>query len=1158
MTALSPVEQANAAQREASAPEVSAFVSASAGSGKTKLLTDRLLRLMLAGTRPDRIQCLTFTKAAAAEMAMRLQRRLGKWVTMDDADLDGELAEIGVSPGDEVRRTARALFAEVLDLPGGMRIGTIHAFCQSLLRRFPLEAALSPHFTLSDDRDAEEAWQAARETMLADAAGSPLGGYLDSVAPWGSLESFGGLVQSLARDAERMAALAHLSGPALIETLRRVLGAREFSAEDAASGVDADRLRPQLLTIAERGSPSVQERAIRLLDWLGCELSDRARLWSDWVGEFFDKAGKERSFGSFPNQKIRPLLPDFEADLLREQARIAAIQDADRAWRLAPIAAAFIILARPVLESYSAGKSHHGRLDYDDLIVRTEQLLRNPGAAWVLFKLDGGLDHLLLDEVQDTAPAQWRIAGQLTDEFFAGLGARGNASRTVFAVGDRKQSIYGFQGADPDAFEHWRERTGARVRQSGELWRDVPLNVSFRSAAPVLTLVDTVFAAPSAKRGVVEAGETLSHVVQREGVAGRIELWPLAEAQADAPPDFWAAPRVNRGQRNPMQVLAEALAHGIRQWLDAGERLESQDRALRPGDILVLVRRRNAFCNAFVNALKAKGIPVAGLDRIVLTEEPAVQDMLALCDALLLPEDDLSLASVLSSPLGHLSDDDLMRLAIDRTGTLWQALQASDAPCCVASRDFLRQLFARVDHVSPHALLAEALGPLGGRARLLARFGHEAAEPLDELLAAALRYGQSHPPSLQGFVHWLRQTAASVKREPEGAGGEALDAVRIMTVHGAKGLQAPLVILPDTTGKPPLDRGVVWLHDAASGLELPVWCPSASLRCNSVEAARGGGANAQEEERNRLLYVALTRAEDRLLICGWKGRNNIEANCWYRQIEAGFDALGIARLPHVGGKDGYPAEIRVRETAQIAPPKKPRAAEARDVAALPDWVGRAPAWLPHAAPAEPALPQPLAPSRPEGASLGEVPEADSPLLARDTSGQRFRRGQAAHALLQHLPDLPDDARRDAALRYIRAALPDLRGAEALVAEVLAVLCHPDLAPLFGPGSRAEAPVSGVVAGQVIGGLIDRLAVLPDRVLVADYKTNRNPPESAARAPVLYLRQMAAYRALLREIFPGREIVCALIWTVGARPMLLPSALLDGHAPNAGRGGGGVA
>ena len=1152
MTILSPTQIANDAQRRASDPAISAFVSASAGSGKTKLLTDRLLRLMLGGAEPGRIQCLTFTKAAAAEMAMRLQRRLGKWVTQDDAELDRELREIGVVPFDETRATARSLFARVLDLPGGMRIGTIHAFCQSLLRRFPIEAQLSPHFTLADDRDTDEAWQAAREEMLTEAAQSPLGAFLDDIAAWTKLDGFGRLVQQVARAPEKMAALAELPAATLLMSIRRVLGAREFDTLEAASGVDRARLHPQLRTIAERGSPSVQDRAIEMLDWLALPTDTQAANWHLWETQFLDKGGKPRSFGSFPNKNARPLVPDFEEAMQAEVQRIEALRDADRAHRLAPIATAFILLSRPVLAAYTTGKSLHGRLDYDDLIARTGQLLEDPGAAWVLFKLDGGLDHLLLDEVQDTAPAQWHIAGQLTDEFFAGEGARSDRARTVFAVGDRKQSIYGFQGADPDAFEHWRRRTGKRVEDSGQEWRDVPLDVSFRSTEPVLTLVDAVFAEPGAAAGVTAPGKPLRHVVQREGFAGRIELWPLVEANPPDAPDLWSAPRENRGQRNPRQVLADALAHQIKQWIDAREHLPSQDRALTPGDILVLVRKRDAFCNAFVNALKANGVPVAGLDRITLTEEAAVQDMLALCDALLLPEDDLSLACVLTSPLGFLSDDDLMRLSMARNGvSLWQALQQSRDPACVASVDFLRALFARVDHVSPHALLAEALGPLGGRARLLGRFGHEAAEPLDELLAAALRYAQTHPPSVQGFVHWLRQTAASVKREPEGAGGEGLDAVRIMTVHGAKGLQAPVVILPDTTGKPPDDRGIVWLHDQVTGLDLPIWSPNKDVLCNAVRNARGGGAAAQAEEKNRLLYVALTRAEDRLLICGWKGTRQPPADCWYNQIASGFEALCVPKTDFAGGKDGYPAEIWRRETAQEAAPKRRDRSRATALPALPNWIGRAPLWQPSPLPAEPALPQPLAPSRPEGAELGTVPEADSPLSARDVQGNRFRRGQVVHALLQHLPDLAHASRAQAARDFARRALPDLRAIDALVDEVMAVLDHPQLAALFAQGSRAEVPLSGVVAGQVIGGLIDRLAIEPGRVLVADYKTNRNPPPDVEHTPILYLRQMAAYRALLRAIFPDCAIVCALIWTVGARAMVLPDDVLDGHAPAAG-------
>ncbi len=1150
MSELSPLARATAAQRAASDPGVSAFVSASAGSGKTKLLTDRLLRLMLGGAEPGRIQCLTFTKAAAAEMAMRLQKRLGGWVTLDDATLDGELAEIGVSPTPELRKTARELFATVLDLPGGMRIGTIHAFCQSLLRRFPLEAQLSPHFTLADDRDTALAWQDAREAMLSRATERRIEPQLDVLAGWASLEAFGGLVQQLQRKPDAVADLAQLSPEALLATMRRALGARDFDPVAAMSGMDEAIWRRVGTALVGLKGVTFPKTGQVLLDTMGVQRAERAGCFDEWCATFLTQKD-EPKFSNFRHHTKAGQDVVLEEAINAEAARLLDIIDGKKAAALAPIATAFLLLARPVLASYAEGKSQQGRLDYDDLIQRTGQLLTNPGAAWVLFKLDGGLDHLLLDEVQDTSPGQWDIAGQLTSEFFAGEGAQSNRPRSVFAVGDRKQSIYGFQGADPEAFEVWRGKLGNAVKHGGQIWRDVPLDVSFRSTEPVLGLTDAVFADPEAARGVADAG-SLRHVVNRAGVAGRVELWPLAEAPSeDDDTDLWDAPHTNRGQRSSRQILADTLAVTIKRWLSARRELPSQGRPLAAGDILVLVRKRDAFCAALVNALKSRGVPVAGLDRMVLTAEPAVLDMLALCDALLLPNDDLALACVLTSPLGGMDDRALMGLAMARPkGTLWQALQRSDAPECQFAAEFLRQLFNRVDHVAPHALLAEALGPLGGRARLLARFGHEAAEPLDELLAASLRFAHTHPPSLQGFVQWLRQSASSVKREAEGGSGETLYAIRIMTAHGAKGLQAPLVILPDTTGAGRNDDGLAWIDDPISGLSIPVWCPSQDLRCRALESLRDDTKSLRMEEENRLLYVALTRAEDWLLVCGWKSKKAPPGNCWYRQVERGFEHLGIASQAFEGGRDGFPAEIRVWETAQTAPIKPAKLSAIRSHIPLPDWAGCAPLWTPAPAPAEPVLPQPLAPSRPEGVSLGSVPAADSPLLARDAGGLRFRRGQVVHSLLQHLPDLPAAEWDAAALRHITSSLPDLSTPQSLAAEVLAVLRHPELGVLFGPGSRAEVPLSGTIGTQVIGGLIDRLAITPGRVWVADYKTNRNPPASAAHTPMLYLRQMAAYRALLAEIFPESEICCVLVWTVGARADQLPASLLDGYAPGA--------
>ncbi|MBN8896937.1 MAG: UvrD-helicase domain-containing protein, partial [Rhodospirillales bacterium] len=557
---------------------------------------------------------------------------------------------------------------------------------------------------------------------------------------------------------------------------------------------DAPALRDAARRVQAQGSPKVAERAGAMLDWFGLTGAQRAAQWETWRDCFFTKTGLVRGDSAFVNDKLGKADPDLLPRFQAEAARIAEVDDRCRAVELAAISAALVTLAAPVLQAYAQHKQATGLVDYDDLIGRTSDLLVHPGAAWVLYKLDGGLDHLLLDEVQDTAPAQWRIAHALTEEFFAGTGDS-ETVRTVFAVGDRKQSIYSFQGADAEEFDQSRDLLRTRVTRAKRPWRDTGLDVSFRSTAPVLALVDAVFAQAAAGDGVVEAGQVLTHDSDRATQAGRVELWPLTPLPDAAAPEPWRVPDQNQGLRSAPQHLAETLADWIREQTSGAVMLESKDRPLAPGDVMVLVRRRNAFAHALVRALKTRGVPVAGLDRLVLTEPPAVQDLLALCDALLLPQDDLVFACLLTSPLGGLTDDDLMALATGRAGPLWETLRdrADEQPHWAAAWQFFAALLARVDYVSPYALLAEALGPLGGRARLFARLGAEAAEPIDELLQAALTYGRLHPPSLQGFLHWLRRSGAEVKREPEAAG----NLVRVMTVHGAKGLQAPLVILPD-------------------------------------------------------------------------------------------------------------------------------------------------------------------------------------------------------------------------------------------------------------------------------------------------------------------------------------------------------------------------
>ena len=616
--------------------------------------------------------------------------------------------------------------------------------------------------------------------------------------------------------------------------------------------------------------PPSPEKPLRVLDWLAQDLGQRQTNWTDWCDLFLTAAGEPRGDSALVNKALASKQPGLLQRYQEEAARILKVEDSKRALRLAAVSAALALLAGPVAQGYAQRKDDAGLLDYEDLISRTSDLLVDPGAAWVLYKLDGGLDHLLLDEMQDTAPRQWDIAHSLTAEFFSGAGAR-DRTRTVFAVGDRKQSIYSFQGADTAEFDRSHDLLARRVRTAGQVFQDVGLDVSFRSTAPVLALVDAVFADALARPGVVASGETLAHYADRAGHAGLVELWPLAPLPDPAPHRPWTVPEQNQAQTSARKLLADTLADWIRAQIDGSVMLESRGRPLTAGDVLILVRRRDAFALALMRALKTRNVPVAGLDRMVLTDQPAVQDLMALADALLLPSDDLTFGCLLTSPLGGLTDNELSELAIDRRGSLWDTLRdrAHEHPSWQRITDFFSALLSRVDYVSPYALFAEALGPLGGRARLFARLGPEAAEPIDELLNAALTFAARHPPSLQGFLHWLRRSGAEVKREPEAAG----NLVRIMTVHGAKGLQAPLVIVPDTSALPKDDGSIVWADDAHTTRPIPLWVPRKEFRCVALDRLRASVRQQQMEEHNRLLYVALTRAEDRLLICGWQTRS---------------------------------------------------------------------------------------------------------------------------------------------------------------------------------------------------------------------------------------------------------------------------------------------
>ncbi len=1132
-------------QAQASGPRLSAWVSANAGSGKTYVLVNRVLRLLLDDVAPGRLLCITYTKAAAANMANRLFRELSAWATLPEAKLHEALAGLtGKSPLAEDLAAARRLFAQALETPGGLRIETIHAFCTRVLQAAPFEANVPPRFEVADDLAQAEMLRAARRELLAQVAADPggeLAAALDLLARHAAQDTFDGMIQEALR---QRALFSDADGRARdAGKMRAGMAAFLGIAADLAADEVKGRFRldlsvmaglPRLVAALEAGSATRQGFAAALRGLLaGQEDGDPVSLCRK--GFITEAGGINANIRGKGKSEFEPellsILEGLAACVLAADNALAAIAIRDRSHALA-------LLVTRMLASYRRQKSLRSLLDYDDLIAKTRSLLSRVEAAWVLYKLDAGIDHILLDEAQDTSDAQWAILGALAAEFTSMqkvLAASGRP-RTLFVVGDEKQSIYGFQGAAPAAFAEERRRLGHAIREADGTFEAVSLNTSFRSAPDIMAAVDAVFALPEHARGLVFDGAATPepHDTVRRGDSGCVDLWPLAADDAREPPDAWTAPVDATQRRSAVAKLATRIATVLERWKQAGR--DDRGQPFAPGDVMILLRNRGALFEQIVKALKDSGVPVTGRDRLSLADHPAVEDLVALGQALLLPEDDLTLAIALKTPLIGLNDDDLLRLAPERPGSLREALrQAGESePRYAAIADRLTELTAEAARCGPFRFFADLLGPGGGRNLALARLGAEAGDALDAFLNAALDHERRYGPSLSAFLRHIQGTAADVKRDLSSSAGE----VRVMTVHGAKGLEARIVILADLAPRPGAKRlpKLLVVKPPRAGA-VPLWMPSSAEDADTTADAKAGVIAAMVEEHHRLLYVALTRAEDRLIVCAAQAKGEAPEGSWYRMVEAGLTASvpGLQMVPAPDG-DGEIARFTISPPGRVEEPQEPAGAPA-----LP-----APDWLNQPAPREAEPAPPLKPSSALSAADAETRPTNGPFLAEAAAA-----GRLAHLLLQVLPDVAAARRADVARSLAsargKAVGPERR--ERIVADALGLLAQPALAALFAEGSLAEAPLAGEIVlpdGQrrAVSGQIDRLAVDGDTVLIADFKTAGRPPASAADIPPATLAQLAAYRALVAAIYPGKTIRALAIYTATLACLEPEPAALD--------------
>ncbi len=1127
-------------QRAVADPNVSAWVAANAGSGKTHVLAQRVINLLLKGVEPEKILCITFTKAAAANMAKRVFDTLAEWTTLDDAALDDAIrARSDILPDAERRALARRLFARALETPGGLKVQTIHAFCTQLLHQFPFEANVAARFTVLDETEQTQLLEQLTLAVLLDGARAPdgpLGRALATAMTAAADQTFRDVVRGAIGRHDAISLWLIKAGgiDAAIAALSRALG---LSPTDTRESVEEEFFAGSSITPSEwtalaaalaRGGKSDAEQARRFALLASLSRTDRVETYLD----IFCTSDARSPRKTIVTKAVQDA--GLVDRLAMEQGRVCTLLDRLRAVICRDRSAALVTVAYEVLKRYQDEKARRGLLDYDDLIDRTLALLGSVDAAWVHYKLDLGIDHLLIDEAQDTSSKQWDIVRKLVAEFTAGAGAR-SAPRTIFAVGDEKQSIYSFQNAAPKEFAEMR-RYFERAHKSAELefvFRE--FKHSFRSGDSVLGAVDEVFKDKAIAASVAADSDGFPpHIALPDAPPSEVDIWEPMEPDQRREIEGWDAPFDQVSETSPRVKLARRIAGTVRRLVERREPVGIERRAVRYGDVLVLVRQRGELFEAIIRALKDEGVAVAGADRLILTEHIAVMDLIALADALLLPQDDLALASSLRSPLFGFTDDDLFAIAWNRGPLSLRAALArksGENQIFTDADALLHELAQEAQSKTPFAFYAGLLGPGGARRRFLARLGHEANDALDEFLNLALDYERRETPSLQGFLAWLRQARAEVKRDME----IARDEVRVMTVHGAKGLEAPIVILADTMTPPagPKPPRLLTLADGAM-----IWAGRKADDAPAVAIARQSALADAGDEYRRLLYVAMTRAADRLIVCGAEGKIRRPAGCWYDLIRNALDPLLVE------DSDGENKFLRYRKTALelaaqcAAATVSPAKAETREF----------PSWLRQPVAAEAERAGPLAPSSAFAEELGRATTSGTSAAERQKA---LERGRLVHRLMQSLPDIPSPRRMDAAAHYLAGAAKDFSAAEQaeIVRQTSAILDAPEFAELFAPGSRAEVPIVGRLARmdgatECVPGQVDRLVVTANAVLIGDYKTDSLVPRGLDEVPPAYIAQLALYRAVLARLYPDKAVRAALIFTAAPVLIEIPAETLD--------------
>lgn len=1098
------ISLASQQQRQASNPKSSVWVEASAGTGKTKVLSDRVLRLLLNDCNPSRILCLTYTKAAAVEMSNRINSKLSCWATISDDELKKELEKLlgtntlNHEKSDKLIKQARRLFAILLDTPGGIKIQTIHSFCQTILKQFPLEAKISPYFEIMDDRNSMEILESIKSEILQgkiDSKTSQALAYLTSTV---SEFRFPSIVQSIIDNRNTIDEYIqkHQTLDNLILSTSKKLKVGTSETQETIENEFWKQTSPDYISIIvdalNAGSDKSKETSIKLSS------SFKQKDFKIFASVFLTEGQPRKTILVKKSKELYPqaekIINDITEKLLHTLQKTTALN-------LLNSTISVLTIANEILSRYQQYKQHQSKMDYNDLIILTKKLLQSPNVAdWILFKLDGGIDNILIDEAQDTSPEQWAIVKSLTEEFFSGLGNHQHQP-TVFVVGDRKQSIYSFQGADPAEFENMHQYFNKKAPN----FQTINMDVSFRSTAAILDTVNTVFNHSHAREGVAKPAQNITHVPSRIGDGGRVELWPLTEPdEDDVSNKIWLPPVERINNVSASAKLAKQIAETIKTKVSSGEQLKSKGCPLKYSDFLILVQRRNSFVDEMVRACKNIGVAITGVDKIKLLDQIAINDLIAIAQFALLPQDDLNLACVLKAPIFSLTDDDLFKLCYNRgEKTLWDNIYNNSS--YYNTYITLYKIHELSKKSRPFEFFSYILNKLNGRQKFISRLGFECEDAIDEFINLCIEYEKEHIPSLQLFIDWILKDNAEIKRNLE---QNDSNAVRLMTVHGSKGLQAPVVILPDTVRIKNIRQEAGWIKDK-DNLFYPLGKDSFEQLCCKLKEEEKA---LSFEEYHRLLYVALTRAEECLCICGYKNKNKPSDDSWYELCRQAFSTIAQT----------LPDEKLVYDVEQkIIPPSFDLDSNViKDANSSHPWLQTNPQkWDP--------LSRPLTPSHQDEKQISAI----SP-LKQNINEKIYSRGRLIHKLLQFLPNFSSEKHSRIISDFLNNQAQDFSPIEKekIKDEILSLTTNYKFSPLFSEDSIAEVSLMGQVDNQIISGQIDRLVVTPTKVMIVDYKTNRPAAKTVDDVPLAYIKQLHAYKKLIAKIYQNKDVETYILWT----------------------------